>query len=47
MPNCHPCKHRRAPNCCRNLAWCYLLTFAPIGSELVLLITLEVLLWIA
>lgn len=35
------------PKACPNLAHRYLLTLAPIGPDLVLLITLEVLLWIA
>jgi hypothetical protein len=47
MPNNHPCKTSGAPNCCRNLARRYLFSLAPIGPDLVLLATLEVLLWIA
>lgn len=47
MMNCQPCKTAGTPKACQYLAWRYLHTMAPIGSELVLLITLEMLLWTA
>lgn len=39
--------HAPTGSACQNLASRYLSTLAPIGPELVLLITLELLLWIA
>jgi len=47
MSNCQPCKTAGTPKACQNLARRYLLTLAPAGADLVLLIALEVLLWIA
>ncbi len=47
MPNNLPCKTGGAQKACRNLAHRHLLTLAPLGPELLLLTTLEVLLWIA
>lgn len=47
MTNSQPCKTAGAPKACRNLARRYLFTLAPIGPDMVFLITVEVLLWIA
>ncbi|AOE87951.1 hypothetical protein THL1_5404 [Pseudomonas sp. TCU-HL1] len=47
MMNFQPCKAAGTPKTCPNLALRALLTLAPAGAELVLLITVEVLIWIA
>jgi len=41
------CKQRVAYPAAKNFARRYLFTIAPAGADLVLLVTLEVLLWIA
>jgi hypothetical protein len=41
------CKTAGTPKACPNSASSYLLTLAPAGADLVLLFTLEVLLWTA
>lgn len=45
--NIPTCKQRVTPPACPNSAQRYLFSIAPAGADLVLLVTLEVLLWIA
>lgn len=45
--NNQTCKTAGTPKACPNSAQRYLFTLAPAGADLVLLATLEVLLWIA
>ena len=45
--NNQTCKTAGTPKACRNPARRYLLTLAPAGADLMLLIVLEVALWIA
>lgn len=45
--NKQTCKTAGRPKACQNAARRYLFTLAPAGADLVLLITIEVLLWIA
>lgn len=47
MTKNQPCRTAGAPKACLNLARRYLLPLTPIGPDLVVLITLEVLLWTA
>lgn len=47
MTNSQPCRAAGTPKACLEKAGCYLFAIAPAGSELVLILCLEVLIWTA